>query len=191
MPNKSRAAVWRRWNNILHRDLGYVCAGLTLVYVVSGVAVNHVADWNPNFKVETRSANVGSLTGVDLTDQSAMARVLERAAVPGEIRGSFRPDPETVRIFSDDGTVTVDLASGAAEVELVSERRVLRAVNFLHLNHPKKLWTWAADIYAVALGVLAVTGLFVLKGKKGITGRGAWLTGAGVVVPVFFLWLYL
>lgn len=45
----------------------------------------------------------------------------------------------------------------------------------------------AADIYAVVLLILAVTGLFVLKGKKGITGRGAWLTGAGILVPVIFL----
>ena len=44
---------------------------------------------------------------------------------------------------------------------------------------------------ALALGVLAVTGLFVLKGKKGITGRGAWLSALGVVVPFVFLWLYL
>jgi hypothetical protein len=42
----------------------------------------------------------------------------------------------------------------------------------MHLNHPKKLWTWMADIYAAVLIILAVTGLFVLKGKKGITGRG-------------------
>lgn len=44
---------WRRWNNIIHRDLGYLCAGLTIVYVVSGIAVNQVRDWNPNFKIES------------------------------------------------------------------------------------------------------------------------------------------
>jgi len=27
---------WRKWNNILHRDIGYLCVGLTVVYV-SGV----------------------------------------------------------------------------------------------------------------------------------------------------------
>jgi len=44
-----------------------------------------------------------------------------------------------------------------------------------------------ADIYAAVLLILAVTGLFVLKGKKGITGRGAWLTGLGVLIPVIFI----
>jgi hypothetical protein len=27
--------------------------------------------------------------------------------------------------------------------------------------------------------------------KKGVTGRGAWWTGAGVLIPAVFLWLYL
>ncbi len=81
--------------------------------------------------------------------------------------------------------------TGAVLIETVRDRRILREANFLHLNHPKKLWTYFADAYAVALALLAVTGVFVLKGKKGITGRGAWWTGAGVLIPAVFLWLYL
>ena len=73
-----------------------------------------------------------------------------------------------------------------ATVELVQHRVVLYAANALHLNSPKKLWTWVADLYAVSLGLLAITGLFVLKGKTGITGRGAWLTAIGVAVPGIF-----
>ena len=33
---------WRKWNIIIHRDLGYLCFGLTILYVISGVAVNHI-----------------------------------------------------------------------------------------------------------------------------------------------------
>jgi hypothetical protein len=47
-----------------------------------------------------------------------------------------------------------------------------------------------ADAYALALALLAVTGLFVLRGRNGITGRGAWLTAIGVAVPALFLLLY-
>ncbi|NNG15178.1 MAG: hypothetical protein HKM89_01770 [Gemmatimonadales bacterium] len=190
MSAKSKTATWRKWNNVLHRDLGYLCAGLTVVYVVSGIAVNHVADWNPNYAIERRSVTISPVAGDPLTPNVAVG-ILEAAGVEGELRGSFRPNPDTLRIFIEGGTVNVPLAGGTAEVEMVRERAVLHAANFLHLNHPKKLWTWVADIYALALGVLAVTGLFVLKGKKGITGRGAWLSALGVVVPFVFLWLYL
>jgi hypothetical protein len=180
---------WRRWNNVLHRDLGYLCVGLTIVYVVSGVAVNHVESWNPNYAIERRSAALGPVTGDPASDR-AVRDLLTRLELPAEYRTTFRPAPGSLRIFVEDGTVDVDLATGAATVEIVRRRPVLFAANFLHLNHPKRLWTWMADLYAVALGLLAVTGMFVLKGKKGITGRGAWLTAAGAVIPFVFLWLY-
>jgi len=180
---------WRRWNNVLHRDVGYLCVGLTLVYVVSGVAVNHVDAWNPNYAIERRTASVGPLDTAAPPDQ-VVRGVLAGLDLPPAYRTTFRPDPGHLRIFVEDGTVDVDLETGAATVEIVRRRPVVFAANFLHLNHPKRLWTWMADLYAVALGLLAVTGLFVLKGRKGITGRGAWLTAAGAGIPIVFLLLY-
>lgn len=183
-----RRTPWRRWNNVAHRDLGYLCVGLTLVYVVSGVAVNHVDAWNPNYAIEQRSAPVG----VPFPGQSTVAMVpdvLARLGLPPDYRTTFRPDSARLRIYVEDGVVDVDLTAGVATVEIVKRRPVLFAANFLHLNHAKRLWTWMADIYAVALGLLAATGMFVLKGRTGITGRGAWLTVAGALIPVVFLWL--
>ena len=92
--------------------------------------------------------------------------------------------------MDDDTVIYVELSTGGVLAESVSARALLREANFLHLNTPGKLWTYVADIYAAALLVLAITGLFVIKGRKGITGRGAWLTGAGVLIPVIFLLLY-
>jgi hypothetical protein len=185
------ASSWRRWNNILHRDLGYLCAGLTIVYAVSGLAVNHRADWNPSYAVR---ASTVPLQGVELPDPKApgfAGAILAHLELEGRLRGTFRPDPETVQIFLEGSTVTVDLAARTATFEETRGRAGLRQANFLHLNEAKKLWTWMADLYAVALLVLAVTGLFVLKGRKGIAGRGAWLTAAGVAIPAVFLLLYL
>jgi hypothetical protein len=182
---------WRKWNNIIHRDLGYLCAGLTVVYAVSGVAVNHIADWNPSFAIESRTVPVGDALARAVGTPEGVRSVLEAVGLPQVFRATFRPDTNRLRIFVEDGVVDIDLAAAEATVEVVRPRPILREANFLHLNHAKRLWTWLADLYAVALGLLAITGLFVLKGKKGITGRGAWLTGIGVAVPLLFLWLYL
>lgn len=182
---------WRKWNIIVHRDLGYLCAGLTLVYAISGVAVNHRADWNPNFIITRETVQLGSVDRDAPASEQFVSQVLDELSLEGAVRGTFRPDPESVDIFMEGATVSVDLEAGTATVEKVRDRPILRAMNFLHLNTPKKLWTWMADLYAIALALLAITGLFILKGKKGITGRGAWLTGAGVVIPVVFLLMYL
>jgi uncharacterized protein len=181
---------WRRWNNVLHRDIGYLCVGLTLVYVISGVAVNHLGDWNPSYAVERREVPAGPFAGPDVGADSAVRAVLVRLGLPPRYRTTFRSDSATLRVFVADGIVDLHLRTGRATVEVVRRRPVFHAFNFLHLNQPKKLWTWMADLYAVALGALAVTGLFVLKGKTGITGRGAWLTAIGVALPLVFLWIY-
>ena len=182
---------WRKWNNIIHRDLGYVCVGLTVIYAVSGVAVNHVADWNPSYRVQTVETSIPAGLLSDPSSPATIQEILTAIGESGTARATFRPDLETLQIFVDNGTTAyVNMETGAVLSETVRDRRILREANFLHLNHPKKLWTYFADAYAVALALLAVTGVFVLKGKKGITGRGAWLTGAGVVIPVVFLWLY-
>ena len=89
-----------------------------------------------------------------------------------------------------DNNITVNIPASSVFQEKSKKRPGLYQANFLHLNHAKKLWTWFADLYAIALGLLAITGLFILKGKKGLTGRGKWLVSAGFVIPLLFLWLY-
>ena len=42
---------------------------------------------------------------------------------------------------------------------------MLFEINQLHLNTPKGVWTIIADVYAIALILLAITGMFVLKGR--------------------------
>ncbi|MFQ5605753.1 MAG: PepSY-associated TM helix domain-containing protein [bacterium] len=182
---------WRKWNNILHRDIGYLAFGLTIIYAVSGVAVNHVADWNPSYHIEESSTNIGAVAGDGVITEATVREVLSRLGETGKFKNSYLADPHTLQIFMEDNNITVNLQSGDVTQQKVNSRAVLREMNFLHLNHPKKIWTWFADLYAVALAFLAITGLFVLKGRKGITGRGAWLTTVGIVIPVVFLWLYL
>ena len=43
----------------MHRDLGYLAVGLTVVYALSGLAVNHIADWDPNFVDYERTHELG------------------------------------------------------------------------------------------------------------------------------------
>lgn len=181
---------WRKWNNLIHRDLGYLCFGLTIVYVISGVAVNHIDIWNPSYRVEHLRSQLEVPLAATTLDQQFIDGLLARLGENRRYLNSFRPDPQTLQVFVEGNTISVNLATGEVLQEKVVPRPLLRQVNFLHLNHPKKMWSWFADLYALSLGVLATTGLFVLRGKKGITGRGAWLTALGIFMPLLFIWLY-
>lgn len=184
------AFKWRKWNIIIHRDLGYLCVGLTLIYAVSGVAVNHIDDWNPNYDIQRIESQMEPIT-TDYASRDELAQeVMRRLQIEKPYKSTFLPNPQTIEIYLDQHTITVNYKTGVVQQEIIKNRPILRQFNFLHLNEPKKLWTWVADIYAISLGILAITGMFILKGKKGITGRGAWLTGIGILLPVLFLWGY-
>lgn len=176
---------WRRLNNVLHRDIGYLCVALTVIYAVSGLAVNHLHHWNPSYRIER---SIERFPPFPASDRDAMTGALvEILRLPGPPKSSFRSAPHRIELFYDGWSVRADVEKGEAEVERPRERPFLRDANFLHLNHPKGLWTWFADLYALMLLVLAVTGMFVLKGRNGLAGRGKWLVLAGLIVPLVFL----
>lgn len=185
-----RAGVrWRGWNRVLHRTLGYLCAGLTIVYAVSGLAVNHVADWNPNYIIRDDTIGFGPVSAERAGSPDFVAELLEAFSLAGPVQGMFRPEPGRLDVFLEGGAIEVDLSSGEAVYESVRDRPVLRAFNVLHLNEPKGLWTAVADLFAVALLLLAVTGLFMVKGRKGLLGRGGWYVAAGALLPLVYLLL--
>lgn len=179
---------WRRWNNLLHRDVGFLCVGLTLAYAISGVAVNHVGQWNPSYRVERVETNIDPVVG-DPADPITIRMLLARLDERGKLESSYRPDPNSLQLFVEGRSILVDLTSGHVVHDRAIPRPGLREMNYLHLNHPKKAWTWVADLYAVALAFLAISGLFMIR--KPILRRGLVLSGIGVVLPLLSLWLYL
>jgi hypothetical protein len=56
-----RGISWRHVNRVLHRDMGYLAVGTTLVYVLSGILLNHVHGWNSNYRVERASETIEPL----------------------------------------------------------------------------------------------------------------------------------
>lgn len=179
----------RKMNRAVHRDLGYFFFGMSIIYGLSGIALNHRHEWNPNYIITQETYQLelpsGGAEGKDLS-----MFYLEQIGEESEYRTQLKTE-QTLRIFIEGGSLTVNLGTGQASLEKIKRRPVFHEVNFLHYNTPKKLWTWFSDLYAAGLIVLAITGLFILKGKNGITRRGAWITAAGVIIPVVFLFLYL
>jgi hypothetical protein len=63
-------------------------------------------------------------------------------------------------------------------------------MNFMHLNIGRGLWTFIGDSYAVILGLLAITGIFLTRGSKGLAGRGGVLMALGIALPVIYaIWM--
>lgn len=178
---------WRKWNRVIHRDFGYFFFGMTIIYALSGIALNHVNDWNPNYIITSYTVQVDGLPG-DL-DKEQVEGLLASIGEEGRYKKHFYPRDNYLKVFIEGGTFEINTSTGRGYVEKIRRRPVFHQVNYLHYN-PSKWWTYFSDLYSVALLLLAITGLFILKGKLGIKGRGAWLTALGVIIPLIFLWYY-
>lgn len=178
------ARSWRHWFRVFHRDIGYVVVALTIAYSLSGIAVNHIDDWNPNYSYEERSIDIGPVPAGTLAEREAhvVAKVgLDRQTV----RGHFAESEHDLRVFLDDGQeVRVDTRTGRGRHKHITKRAVFFEINALHLNNLKGAWTYVADIFSLCLIVLAITGVSMMKGDRGFMGRGKYFVAAGLAVPV-------
>jgi uncharacterized protein len=116
---------WRKWFRAVHRDLGYIAVALTLSYAVSGFAVNHLDDWNPNYKFETRVVNVGPLPAQDDSPQSMQQMqdyvVAALRIEPRSVKGHFQESAKEFRVFlAEAQEVRVDIASGRGTFKALS-----------------------------------------------------------------------
>lgn len=177
---------WRKWNRATHRDLGYFFIGMTIIYSLSGIAINHIKDWNPNYEITAYEFTVD--VSQDFTKSNIKA-LLKDYDISNRYLNHYYPDDEELKVFLKDGNLRIDLVSGEAYLELNRNRPILKPMNYLHYN-PHRFWTWYSDIFCGALMILAISGLFILKGKNGIKGRGAVIAIVGILIPIAFLVLF-
>lgn len=178
----------RRLNAAVHRDLGYFVSALVIAYCISGFALNHADAWNPDFVIHKRTVPiVGPEAAAELTpgDIAAFGRLV------GEARHRVYdfPTRDQVKIYYEGATLHVDLSEKTGLYERVSRRPLFYQVDVLHRNSYKP-WKWAADVFALALVIINVTGLFILRGRQGIGGRGKWFIAAGLLPPLVALLLH-
>ncbi len=178
---------WRKWNKVVHRDFGYLFLGMTLIYAVSGIAINHLGDWNPNYIITNEEFQINPLA--EKPDRVRVKEILEGINDDLDYKNHYFPNSSYLKIFVKDGTVLVNMETGEGLMEVNSRRPLFREVNYLHYN-PIKYWTYFSDIFAGALIILALSGILIPRGKQGISGRGAWMSIIGIVVPVIYLFIY-
>lgn len=178
---------WFKLNRALHRDIGYFCIGLTIIFAVSGIAVNHIEDWDPNYKVSYEQI---ALPGIKehVADDTVEQFVLDSLPFEFKLRTRFWQSPAQLKLFGHNETnIMVDIDKQILSVERIEKRIVLSAFNYLHLNEAKGAWTYFSDFYAGLLLFLSISALFMVKGKKGVWSKRGGLVVAGIALPLVFI----
>ncbi len=182
------AFKWRKWNRAIHRDFGYLFFGLTLIYALSGIALNHRNQWNPNYIVIEKAISESPFS--EKPDKTEVKQLMEKYGIASSYRKHYFPNDKQMKVFLTGGMAIVNLESGKGYIELSKRRPIFREINYLHYN-PSPAWTIIADIFSVALILLALTGILIARGSDGITKRGAWLAILGILIPIIFVIYYL
>ncbi len=181
----------RKWSRTLHRDLSYFFTGVLVVYAVSGFMLNHKKDFNSDYSIvrEERTLAAPLPQGREAWSRERVAEAIAPYGGADAYLKHYFPEEGTLKVFIRGGsTFTLDLTTGRGLFESVRKRPVLSALNRLHYN-PSRWWTLFSDIFLAGLLVIVVTGLVMVRGRKGLAGRGALYLAAGILVPLLFIFL--
>lgn len=180
----------RKWNRTLHRDLGFFFTGASILYAVSGLTLNHRGDWNPWY----RSERIEFTTRLDLSNQGnteAKARRLldEVYTSDGYTRHGYIGNQQLHVYAGEDTHAVVRLETGRGFIHIHEKRAFFNQAATMHIS-PRAWWTKFSDVYAVSLLVICLSGLFNVRGRRGVFGIGGLFLLAGLAVPIGFLWMH-
>lgn len=178
--NKPRKS-FRYWLRVIHRDIGFLMVGVCFIYGISGILLNHMDGKDPSFKTEEYTLQLEK--GLNTQDIKTLWN--DKKNLP-PLNKVIPIDDSHYRLLFSGGTGVYDSLSGIADYEKYTKREFVYWINRLHYNKVKG-WNLMGDFFAVSLIFFAVSGLFMVKGKKGLAGRGKYYLLAGVLIPVIYI----
>lgn len=170
-----------KWLRIIHRDLGYLLVGLTLVYGISGYLLNHLDGKNPAYKTVY---NTVKLQG-DLDSESLKTEWTNHSDLP-KVNKVLPLQNGGYRVFFDGGIGTYNAQNGVVSYEIHKRRTLIYYINKFHYNKVDG-WTFTADFFAFALIFFAISGMFMVRGKNSLAGRGKWYVIIGIIIPILYV----
>lgn len=175
---------WRAYLRAIHRDFGYLAIGFTVIYAVSGIAQNHIEEWGDvSYKTSERTVAIPELPPTT-PEIVAVKQVADAVGLGTPIKHSRAGDE--IRLDYEGGTKVIAIGT-TATVQERSRRAFIGIANWLHTARGKKAWKYISDVYAVFLLYLAISGMFMIKGRLGLKWRGTILIGAGFAVPILYV----
>ena len=162
-----------------HRDIGYFVTGITLVYALSGIFLSHKGLFPATKAITVEMAlPIGVDTSVfeDYWDKYLPDKKLIR----------YAEKDEKIDFYIEGGKGFYIKKTGKLNYEYYQQNKFILKLNQLHANRIKG-WRHIADLFAVTLLFLAISGLVIVRGKNGFRKRGVWLMLSGVILIVVFL----
>lgn len=177
MKNKSIT----HWLRILHRDIGFIMVGICLIYAISGILLNHMDGKDPSYKTEEYTLHLEPNL-----DRNSLKSLWNNNNQSPQSNRVIKVDDTHLQILFDGGLGIYNTETGQIDYEKYTKRPFVYWITKLHYNKVRG-WNIMADVFAISMVFFALSGLFMVKGKKGITGNGKWYLLIGIMIPILYV----
>lgn len=185
----------------LHRDLGYFVIGLTLIYTITGIVLSGRAlGWLEQTYVIEKNLSK-NISKKEFTKQLEISlKVLDiKNDIPISIIKSasknikyfkFLEEKDNILYFkARSNNINYNTKSGNVIYKYISYPPYLKSVISAHKATHEKLWFYLAILYSIILSFLAISAIFMVKGKFGFKKRGIYFMLAGIFLVLIFLFI--
>lgn len=171
----------------IHRDIAYFYLGLIIAFAFSGIFLNHRQAWHPRrYKADVREVTVRPVHK-DSVNEDYVAAFTSEHNIDDNVR-RFAVNNNVLRISYVNHDADIDLTTGNTTIVHYKITPLLGQMTILHVD-TSKWWIYYSDVFGAAMLVIAVTGMFIEKGKNSFRARGWKLALAGIIFPLVFLFL--
>ncbi len=180
-----------KWSRNIHRDVSFFFSGMLLIYAISGLVMNHRQSINPQYSIERKAYVIQQmLPAKEAINKQVVMALLKPLGEEKNYTKHYFPESSLMKIFLKGGSsLVVNIKTGEAVYEALHRRYIIGAMARLHYN-PGKWWTLFADAFAIGLIIITFTGILMIKGSKGLWGRGGVEFIAGIMIPLLFLFFF-
>lgn len=178
----------RKYCRKIHSHLSFFFVGVVLIYAISGITMNHLKDFNPQYVISVKDyVDGGKYPHMHNFTKNEVLDLLKEVDESDNYTKHYYPNKSTMKVFLKNGSsFTLNTQTGDVKYESLQKRPFFSQLSFLHYN-PGSWWTIFSDIFAVCLIIICLTGIFITKGKYGLKGIGGIELIAGLLIPILFL----
>ena len=165
----------------IHRDLGLFVVGLCFIYGISGLLLNTMDGSDPAYNTLQDKITITSGLGED----ELKTEWIDNLDLPAVKKVKTLKDNQ-IKITCEGGYGLYQISDGSLSYEIYQKRPLIFWINKMHYNRIHG-WNIMGNIFAISLVFFAISGLFMVRGKNGIAGRGKWFLISGFIIPVLYI----
>jgi len=171
----------------IHRDFAYFYLGLIISFSLSGIFLNHRRAWHPmRYQYASQEISLDKTVTAEQVDDAFIEAFSEEFSINDQIRRYAVDENNNLRITYADHDAEVDLTSGKGKIGEYRQTPLLGQMTELHVT-TNNWWIYYSDVFGAAMLTIAITGMFISKGKMSFKRRGWKLALAGILFPLAFL----